>query len=261
MARTLRSRMALALLAAPLVVFLLLPEAGLFARLDEGALTRALADDTFHKAVLLSLGTTTATLIAAVVAGTPLSYALARNKSGVWRWIDLLVDLPTVLPPAVAGLGLLFAFGRRGFLGGALSSWGIEIAFTPIAVVMAQSFVAIPYFLRTAAIGLAAVDPELELAASLDGASARQVFWHVSLPLSWKAFAGGAALCWARAMGEFGATIVFAGNFPGRTQTMPLAVYLGLERDLDVATALGVLLLVLSFLILLLLRSILRERR
>jgi molybdate transport system permease protein len=141
-----------------------------------------------------------------------------------------------------------------------LSSWGIEIAFTPIAVVMAQSFVAIPYFLRTAAIGLAAVDPQLELAASLDGASARQVFWHVSLPLAWKAFAGGAALCWARAMGEFGATIVFAGNFPGRTQTMPLAVYLGLERDLDIATALGVLLLVLSFLILFLLRSVLRER-
>jgi molybdate transport system permease protein len=125
---------------------------------------------------------------------------------------------------------------------------------------MAQSFVAVPYFLRTASIGLASVDPELELAAALDGASRGRVFWHVSLPLSWRSFAGGAALCWARAMGEFGATIVFAGSFPGRTQTMPLAVYLGLERDVSIATALGVLLLALSFLVLALLRILLRDR-
>jgi len=259
--KNLWSRVGLTLLAAPLIIFLLLPEAGLLARLDVDALAEALADDTLHKAVFLSLGTTFATLLAAVVAGTPLSYALARRRSRAWRWVDLLVDLPTVLPPAVAGLGLLFVFGRRGFLGGALSVWGIEVAFTPVAVVMAQSFVAVPYFLRTATIGLASVDPELELAAALDGASGRQIFWHVSLPLSWRAFAGGAALCWARAMGEFGATIIFAGNFPGRTQTMPLAVYLGLERDLNIATALGVLLLLLSFLVLFLLRSALGDRK
>jgi molybdate transport system permease protein len=252
--------LALGLLAAPLVAFLLLPEVGLAARLRAGALASALADETLHQAVSLSLATTSATLGLAILAGTPLSYVLARRKSGVWRWIDLLVDLPTVLPPAVAGLGLLYALGRRGLFGSWLSAWGIEVAFTPLAVILAQSFVSIPYFLRTAALGLASVDTELEMAAALDGASGPRVFWHVSLPLAWRSFAGGAALCWARAMGEFGATIIFAGSFPGRTQTMTLAVYLGLERDLDVATALGVLLLLLSFLMLFLLRVLLRER-
>lgn len=257
--RTASARLWLTLLAAPIVFFLVLPELGLLARVRGDALSAALADPGLQAAIGLSLATTFTTLGAAVVGGTPLAYVLARRRAGGWRWLDLLVDLPTVLPPAVAGLGLLYALGRRGFLGSWLSTAGLEVAFTPAAVVLAQSFVSIPYYVRTASVGLASVEGELEQAAGLDGASGLQVFWHVSLPLSWRSFASGAALCWARAMGEFGATIVFAGNFPGRTQTMPLAVYLGLERNLDMATALGVLLLLLSFVVLLLLRALLRD--
>jgi molybdate transport system permease protein len=175
------------------------------------------------------------------------------------RLLEVLVDLPTVLPPAVAGLGLLMAFGRRGLLGPWLASLGIDIAFTTAAVVLAQAFVAAPFFIKAASVGLALVNREQEQAASMDGASPLRVFRYVTLPQSWRSFLGGAMLCWARAMGEFGATIIFAGNFPGRTQTMPLAVYMSLEIDLGQALTLAAILLLLSFALLAGVRLFLRE--
>ncbi len=247
------------LAAAPILGLLLIPVVAILVRASPAELARQIQEQAARQALALSLATSTATLALALLFGTPLARVLARRPAGGRRWLELAVDLPTVLPPAVAGLGLLFAFGRRGLLGGVLESAGLEIAFTPFAVVLAQSFVAVPYYVRTAAVGLAALDPELEVAAELDGATPAQVFRSISLPLAWRGFVGGAALCWARALGEFGATIVFAGNFPGRTQTMPLAVYLGLERDLQLALTLAVILIGISFVVLFVLRAVLRE--
>jgi molybdate transport system permease protein len=164
-----------------------------------------------------------------------------------------------VLPPAVAGIALLMAFGRRGVLGGTLDTLGIHIAFTPIAVIMAQTFIAAAFFIKAASIGFASVDRELEQAAGLDGASGWQTFRYLILPLSWSAMLSGAVMTWARALGEFGATIIFAGNFAGRTQTMPLAIYLGFELNLDTALTLSVVLIGFAFLALLLVKQFLHR--
>jgi molybdate transport system permease protein len=157
----------------------------------------------------------------------------------------------------VAGVALLMAFGRRGVLGGALESLGVNIAFTPFAVILAQVFVAAPFYIKSAVLGYSSIEPELSQAAGLDGARPWQVFRYVVLPLSWTAMFSGAVMTWARALGEFGATIIFAGNFPGRTQTMPLAIYIGFELDLDVALTLSVILIGFSFLALFTVRGIL----
>jgi molybdate transport system permease protein len=165
-----------------------------------------------------------------------------------------------VLPPAVAGLALLLAFGRRGLFGGLLEDWGVHIAFTQTAVILAQTFIAAPLYLKSAAIGFAGVDRELEQSAALDGAGRWATFRHVTAPLSWTALLGGVVLTWARALGEFGATIIFAGNYPGRTQTMPLAIYLGFELDLDVALTLSVILIGISFLALMSIKALLQRQ-
>ncbi|MBS1967485.1 MAG: ABC transporter permease subunit, partial [Chloroflexi bacterium SZAS-1] len=151
-------------------------------------------------------------------------------------------------------------FGRRGLFGQYLSAMGLELAFTTGAVVVAQLFVAAPYYIKAAATGFASVDRELEQAAALDGASPRQVFRYVTAPLSWASLFGGAVMTWARALGEFGATIIFAGNFIGRTQTMPLAIYQGFEQDLNVALTLSVILLAVSFGVLFLVKGLLRRQ-
>ena len=161
-----------------------------------------------------------------------------------------------MLPPAVAGVALLVAFGRRGVVGGLLEQAGVHLAFTQAAVVMAQTFIAAPLYIKSASIGFSQVAPELEQAAGLDGASRWGVFRHVTVPLSWAALLTGAVLTWARALGEFGATIIFAGNFPGRTQTMPLAIYIGFELDLGVALTLSVILIGFSFLTLVAIKAV-----
>jgi len=255
-----RLRGLLTLLSIPYLVFLILPLIALLMRTSPQELVANLQNPQVIQAILLSLSTSLTSTLVIVILGTPLALALARHILPFERLIDTLVDLPLVLPPAVAGVALLMAFGRRGILGGFLSDLGIEVAFTPVAVILAQIFIAAPFFIRAARLGFEAVDRELVQAADLDGASGWQVFRYVVTPLSWAALLSGSVMAWARALGEFGATIIFAGNFPGRTQTMPLAIYLGFELDLDVALTLSVILMGFSFLALFAVRGLLDKR-
>ncbi len=243
-------------LSLPLLLFLTLPLLALLVYSAPGDLWANLARPEVHTAIGLSLRTSTAATVAAVLLGTPVAYLLARQSFRGRRLLDTLIDLPVVLPPAVAGLALLLVFGRRGWLGAPLDALGLRITFTPLAVVMAQTFIAVSLYVRAAIIGFAGIEPELEDAAAIDGAGRWQVFRRVTLPLARRSLLAGVALAWARALGEFGATIIFAGNFPGRTQTMPLAIYLGFELDLDVAVALSVILVGCSALVLLLIKVI-----
>jgi molybdate transport system permease protein len=248
------------LLTIPLVAFLVLPLLVLYMSTSPASLVASLGKQAVRQAILVSLGTTAVATALIVVLGTPVALYLARCCQTPWRrLLDVLVDLPTVLPPAVAGLALLLTFGRRGVLGALLEPLGIQLAFTPAAVVMAQVFVAAPLFVRSAAIGFATIDPEMEQAAALDGANGRQILRFVVLPLAWPALLSGSVMSWARALGEFGATMIFAGNFPGRTQTMPLAIYLGFELDLDMALTLSVILVSCSVVVLMLARRLARE--
>jgi len=201
-------------------------------------------------ALRLSLLTSLVSVGIAIALGTPLAYTLARWKFSGKGLIEMLVDLPVVLPPSVAGLALLIAFGRQGLLGNTLSMFGISLPFTTAAVVMAQTFVAAPLFVRAARIGFAEIDMQLEEAAHVEGANQWQLFREVMFPLAGRSLVSGAILCWTRALGEFGATILFAGNLEGVTQTMPLAIYLGFERSLGVAVALSVVLVGVSVLLL-----------
>jgi molybdate transport system permease protein len=198
------------------------------------------------EALRVTLITTVATLLVSMAAGTPLAYLLARRQfPGKWL-IETITDLPLVLPPVTAGVALLMAFGRRGVLGPQLEVLGIELPFTMPAVVLAQVFVAGPFYIRGAKLGFAAIEPEVEEAAAIDGASMLAGFWYVTLPLALPGITSGIVLCLARAVSEFGATLMFAGNFAGRTQTMSLAIMAALESDLSAALALAVLLVVMA---------------
>ena len=250
----------LLLASLPMLAFLLLPLLALLLRIPLAQLLANLANREVSQAISLSMTTTAVTVLLTLVFGTPLAFLLARRRFRGHTALDTLIDLPMVLPPSVAGIALLVAFGRRGLLGQYLGVAGIELAFTPAAVVLAQVFVAAPFYIKAAATGFAGVDPELEQAAALDGASPRQVFRYVTAPLAWASLFGGAVMTWARALGEFGATIIFAGNFVGRTQTMPLAIYQGFEQDLTVALTLAAILLAVSFGVLFLVKGILRRQ-
>ena len=186
--------------------------------------------------------------------------ALARRHFPGQILLDSLIELPMVLPPAVAGIGLLMAFGRRGLFGPLLASMGISVGFTTAAVVMAQFFVAAPFFVRAARSGFVGVDRELEHVSHTLGVSNWTTFWRVTVPVAFPSLLGGAVMCWARALGEFGATIMFAGSFQGRTQTMPLAIYAALESDLDAALVLSAILVVVSFAVLVALRMVVGRR-
>lgn len=239
-------------------LFLGLPIITLIGRsLLTGALVEIGATSTVLSALALSLGTTAVSLGLTVAIGLPLALVLARRSfRGKWL-VEAFVDLPIVLPPSVAGLALLLLLGRRGVLGGPIEAAGIDIAFTTAAVVLAQTFVSAPFFVRSARAGIAAVDGDLEDAARVDGATERQVFRRVTVPLAAGALAAGLVMTWARALGEFGATIMFAGNIEGRTQTLPLLVYAEfqagqLDRSIAAAAilvlaALGVLIAVRVF--------------
>jgi molybdate transport system permease protein len=247
------------LLSLPMLAFLSLPLLALFLRTSPAQLIANLQQPLVLQAIALSLATSLLATLSTIVLGTPLAYALARGSFRFGRLVDTLVDLPILLPPAVAGVALLMAFGRRGLFGGWLSVLGIDIAFTVVAVIIAQVFIAAPFYIKSARAGFASIDWELEQSAGLDGANPWQVFRYVVVPLSWTALLGGSVMTWARAMGEFGATIIFAGNFPGRTQTMPLAIYLGFELDLSVALTLSVILVGFSFFVLMLVKGWLQK--
>jgi molybdate transport system permease protein len=253
-------RFALVLVSLPLLIFFILPLVALVLRVPLGDPLAALADPAAGQAIQLSLVTTLATLALTLLGGTPLALMLARARFPGRAALETLLDLPLVLPPAVAGIALLVAFGRFGLLGGVLSAFGIAIPFTTVAVVMAQLFVAGPLYIRTAVGAFSAIERDLEDAAAVDGAGPIRVFRYVTLPLAGAPLMGGAVMTWARALGEFGATIIFAGNLPGVSQTMPLAIYLGFEQNLRTALALSLLLLFVSFAVLFLVRGVLRQR-
>jgi molybdate transport system permease protein len=244
-------------LSVPFLAFLILPLAALLARAPAGQLVENLRQPEVYQAIALSLNTATLATLLSILLGTPLAYLMARRTFRLKRVVDTLIDLPTVLPPAVAGVALLLAFGRRGLLGSALQAAGLQIAFTQTAVVIAQTFISAPLFIKAAIVGFSAVERELEQSAALDGASRWGVFRHVTIPLARSALLSGAVLAWARALGEFGATIIFAGNYPGRTQTMPLAIYIGFELDLGVAVTLSIILVGCSFLVLIAVKALL----
>lgn len=235
------------------LVLLLAPVATFVIRAIDAraALDRPQTRDVLLEALWLSLWSSAVALLAIVVFGTPLAWMLARSRSRGMRLFDALVDLPIILPPAVAGIALLTAFGRRGVFGEWLDRAGITIGFSTTAVIIAQVFVSAPFFIRTARAGFLRVERSLEEAAADLGASPRRVFFQVTLPLARSSLIAGAVLAWARALGEFGATIMFAGNREGVTQTMPLAIY---ERfgagELNAALVLSSVLMGISILFL-----------
>ncbi len=249
--------LALGLASIPIILFVLLPLLALVLRVTPEDFVAALAEPSVGQALRLSLGTTLIATGVTLFLGTPAAYLLARRRFPGRSFIETLLEIPMVLPPAVAGIALLVAFGRRGLLGPWLSAAGIDIAFTTVAVIMAQVFVAGPFYIKAATAAFAEVDREIEQAAAVDGAGGFGVFRHITLPLAATPLIGGTVMMWARALGEFGATIIFAGNFPGVTQTMPLAIYLGFELDLNVSIVLGVVLLATSSLVLLLVKVVL----
>ena len=209
-------------------------------------------------ALTLSLGTTSISMLGIVLFGTPLALVLARSEFPLKRILSVFIELPIVMPPVVAGLALLMAFGRRGLFGMHLSAFGFHIPFTPLAVILAQMFVAAPFYIRAVQFRLNTLPGELEEAAQIDGARSWSLFRFILLPLSLPALLSGLMLSWARALGEFGATILFAGNLAGKTQTMPLLIYSALERDLNATFSSAIFLLALAILALGLVRWLTR---
>ena len=243
----------MALSASTLVAFLTLPLVSLFAT-SLGDFGQGLRHPLVAPALRLSLLTTAASLALIVGLGTPLAWLIAHQRSRALRVLETVVELPIVIPPAVAGIALLLAFGRHGLLSGLLYPSGSSLAFSTLAVVMAEVFVAAPFFLQSAVAAFRLLDPELVTVARTLGASPARVFFRIGLPLAAPGLVAGAALSWARALGEFGATLMFAGNLEGRTTTLPLAIYTALEADLRAAQAISLVLVVVAFSLLLVIR-------
>jgi molybdate transport system permease protein len=238
------------------LAFLVLPLAGLVVRAPWTTLPERVAAPGVLTALRLSLQSATMATLVCLLLGVPLAWALARASFPGRQLVRALVTVPMVLPPVVGGVALLLVFGRRGMVGSWLdSTFGVTLPFTTTAVVMAQAFVAMPFLVIAVEGALRGADTRYEEAAATLGADRWTTFRRVTLPLVAPGVAAGAVLCWARALGEFGATITFAGNFPGRTQTMPVAVYLALETDLEAALVLSLILLGVSVAILASLRD------
>jgi molybdate transport system permease protein len=241
---------ALALLAG----FVSLPLLSLVVWTVDNEAWRAMTSPIAVDALLLSVRTTAITMVILLVVGTPAAYVLARVDFRGNRVINTLIDIPVVLPPSAAGIALLLAFGRLGLVGKYLDVFGITVTFTTAAVVMAEIFVAAPFYVRQAATGFGGADRTVEEAALVDGASRSTVFFRVTVPLAFPALVAGALTAWARALGEFGATVIFAGSFRGVTQTIPLAIFAEFHRNLDAAVALSVLVLGFAFAVILAVR-------
>ena len=236
------------------LAFLFLPLVAVFTALPPAQMLRDLATPAAAAALNLSMRTSFAAVAAIVVFGTPLAYWLSRARFRGKRFLEAAVQMPIVVPPAVAGVGLLLVFGRRGMLGPTLDALHVSVAFTTVAVILAQAFVAGPFFVVAARQAFDTIDPDLVAVSRTLGASPWRAFAKVELPLAAPGIFAGAALSWARALGEFGATMLFAGNLPGVTQTLPLAIYTALDSGLDVAVAMAALLLFAAFALLLLIR-------
>jgi molybdate transport system permease protein len=215
---------------------------------------RAMASPVARDALLLSMRTTAISMFIIVLVGTPAAYVLARADFRGKRLVDALVDIPAVLPPSAAGIALLLTFGRFGLVGRHFDAFGVTISFTTAAVVMAEIFVAAHFYVRQASIGFAGVRRDVEEAAMVDGAGRFSVFIKVTVPLAFPALVAGALTAWARALGEFGATVIFAGSFRGITQTIPLAIFAEFQGDIDAAVALSVLVLGFAFAVILAVR-------
>ena len=248
------ARIVVGILASSFFLFLGIPLAALLIREPPALLWNSIKQPEVLQALQLSLITTFVSIFLTVLFGLPVAYVLVRTHIPGRRLLETLVTMPTVLPPVVAGVALLITFGRFGLIGRYLTPLGISIPFTTVAVVMAQMFVSSPFFVNSARAGLEQLDPRYESAAHTLRASEFYIFWRVVLPLIRPALLTGAGLAWARALGELGATITFAGSFPGITETMPVAVYTATEVDLESAVALSVVLLAISFAVLLALR-------
>ncbi|MCE7006629.1 ABC transporter permease [Kibdelosporangium philippinense] len=256
--RAVRARVPVVLIVPALLglAFLVLPLIGLVIRTPWSTLIDQLSTAEVGEALRLSLICATIATLICLVLGVPLAWMLARTELPGRRIARAFVTVPLVLPPVVGGVALLLVFGRRGVIGQYLDSWfGFSLPFTTTGVIVAEAFVAMPFLVIAVEGALRGADPRFEEAAATLGASRWTAFRRVTLPTVAPGIAAGAVLCWARALGEFGATITFAGNYPGTTQTMPLAVYLALEQDPDSATVLSLVLLVVSIAILVSLRD------
>jgi molybdate transport system permease protein len=240
-----------AVAAGAMLLFLLLPIVAIFARVPPGELVAALGRGQATDALLVSIETNLIALAAVVLAGTPTAWLIATRAGRLRDLAVTLVELPLVLPPAVAGIGLLAAFGRVGLVGAHVHVIGTSLAFTKAAVVVAIAFVASPFYVRSAIAAFEGVDPSLTQAARTLGAGQARTFARVALPLAAGGLGAGAALAFARGIGEFGATLMFAGSLRGVTQTLPLAIYEAFDLDFDLALAISALLVAISAVILL----------
>ena len=237
--------------AAVALTFLVLPMVAIFVRVPPGRLLHELTNPVVKDALVVSLKTSVVAQALILLLGTPLAYLLATRRFRGRSFVITLVELPLVLPPAVAGLGLLAAFGRAGLLGSTLDAFGISIPFTQTAVTLAVAYVASPLYIRQGIAAFESVDPNVVAASRTLGAGPARTFFRVVLPLASGGLAAGEALAFARGLGEFGATIMFAGSFQGVTQTLPLAIYNEFALDFDAALAMGALLVVISAVLLL----------
>jgi molybdate transport system permease protein len=248
----------LALICGICVLFLLSPIIALFT-FPWGKSLDLIFDSFVLQAVVTSLKSTFLSLLIIVAVGMPTAYYMARYSFWGKGFVEIVIQIPLVLPPAVAGLLLLVTFGRNGLIGKHLYPFGIQLPFTFIAVIIAQVFIAIPIFIQSARDGFEKVDREVENSAAVSGASHLQVFFKITLPLSKNTLITGAILSWARALAEFGATILFAGNLAGKTQTLPLAIYTAMEKDLNLSMGIAVFLVVVSIGVLVILKWITRS--
>ena len=236
------------------VLFIGLPVVAILVKAaQQKGLMASLLSDTTIQALQLSIITSIISIIIVVIIGTPFALLLARKDNLLLKFIDSLVELPIILPPIVAGVAMLMAFGRQGIMGPALSSVGIALPFTTGAVICAQVFVAAPFYIRAAKLGFQSVSTDYEDVSQTLGVSPWQTFWKLTIPLASPSILSGLALAWARAISEFGATIMFAGNLTGKTQTMPLAILTAMESDIGASLGLSVILLFASIIVLIIL--------
>jgi molybdate transport system permease protein len=247
------------LLILIVTLYLALPVVALFFRTTPELFLTSLSDPLVISALWLSLTTSVISLAVVILVGTPFAYVHSRTTYPGKVVVDTLIDLPLVLPPAVAGFALLVLYGRMGILGRYFNMLGIPIAFTTLAVIMAQIFVASPFYLRQAKSLFEQFDQSYEHTARTLGASKLRTFLTITLPLTASGLVSGAVMTFGRALGEFGATIMFAGNLPGVSQTMPLAVYVGMESNFNMGLTISILLVIISFIIMITVRLVTRN--